>query len=112
MGKSTRRGDFRVDPYENFPLMGQLTCANTGTVYQFPSPSSGVRLTLAPHPLNSGTVWLGNLAASTPLDSYPLTTWGAPLCLEGIADMAMLYAIAEQPGDRICWVLQVGCTSA
>lgn len=107
MGKFTRRGDFRVDPYENYPLMGQLVLTNTGTVYQFPA-EDGVCLTISPHPMNTGTVWVGHSPNVNDANGYPLAPFGSGLTLDGLADMALLYAVADYPGDKVCWLLQVG----
>jgi hypothetical protein len=59
-------------------------------------------------PLNSGTAWVG-LQTGTPElandSGFPLRSDGPILYLEGLSNLAVLYATTDVGGDGVSWIL-------
>jgi hypothetical protein len=99
-------GDFRVDPYDNFPISGQYEGVVSGTVYNLPDEPA-TRIILAAHPSNSGTAWVGNVTGTVNnQDGFPLTADGPQLYLEGLKNLSFVLVNFDAGGDRVCWIVQ------
>lgn len=99
-------GDRKVDPYENFPISGQIEGTVSGTVYGLPDEPA-TRIILMAHPDNAGTVWVGNVTGTVHgLNGYPLEADGPALPLEGLKNLNLVVVNFDAGGDRVCWIVQ------
>lgn len=84
-------------------ISGQITI--TG-VTQFPSffcIAAGIKA----HPDNTDTIWIGNdgynsIASGT---GFPLNAGETIAVVLDVGNLNTLYAIADVPGERACWIL-------
>lgn len=85
-------------------LSGQVTVTTAGTAVRGTS-EPGRLFSIAAHPDNTDTVWVGNDGSNdiTNLNSYPLAAGGSPIII-ALANLDQVWFDADANGEKVCWI--------
>jgi hypothetical protein len=82
---------------------GQITVTTAGTAVTANQP--GNLFALAPHPTNTGSIWIGNDDAAdvTNANGFALPAGGSPVVIQA-ANLNQIYVDADTNGEKLCWL--------